>query len=73
MRRADITTKRTGEILGITHIAINAGSREKVDKLTELLEHDGYTIVSRPRVTGDGYYESSILDPENNVVEIMCR
>jgi lactoylglutathione lyase len=73
MKRADITTERTGETLGITHIAINAGSREKVDKLTELLEQDGYTIVSRPRVTGDGYYESAILDPEKNVIEIMYR
>lgn len=70
MKRADITSKRTGETLGITHIAINAGSRENVDRLTEVLECDGYTIVSRPRITGDGYYESVVLDPEKNVIEI---
>lgn len=73
MNRADICRKRKGETLGITHIAVNAGSREKVDSLTEQLEIDGFSVVSRPRVTGDGYYESTILDPEKNIIEIMCR
>jgi lactoylglutathione lyase len=74
MNRFDITGQRVGgETLGITHIAINAGSRGKVDSLTEMLERDGLTVVSRPRVTGDGYYESTILDPENNTIEIMCH
>lgn len=73
MKRDGISKKGKGETLGITHIAVNAGSRGKVDRLTEQLELDGYTVVSRPRVTGDGYYESAILDPEMNVIEIMCR
>jgi lactoylglutathione lyase len=74
MNRSDITGQRAeGETLGIIHIAINAGSRGKVDSLTEMLERDGLTVVSRPRVTGDGYYESTILDPENNTIEIMCH
>lgn len=73
MNRADITMKRAGETLGIAHIAVNAGSREKVDRLTQVLEHDGYTVASGPRVTGDGYYESSVLDPENNIIEIISK
>ena len=71
MSRADITAERAGETLGIAHIAINAGTREKVDKLTEIFESDGIIVVSKPRITGDGYYESVILDPEGNVIEIM--
>lgn len=73
MKRTDITSKRTGKALGIAHIAINAGSREKVDRLTEVLERDGYTVVSRPRITGDGYYESAVLDPENNIIELLSK
>ena len=71
MSRADIGTEREGKVLGIAHIAVNVGSREKVDKLTKLFERDGHVVVSRPRTTGDGYYESVILDPEKNTIEIM--
>jgi lactoylglutathione lyase len=73
MQRADISNGRAEDTLGIAHIALNVGSREKVEYLTEIFEKDGVTVVSKPRVTGDGYYESVILDPENNVIELMCR
>jgi lactoylglutathione lyase len=56
--------------LGIVHFAVSVGSREKVDVLTEQLRKGGYTIVSEPRTTGDGYYESVVLDCENNLIEI---
>lgn len=55
---------------GITHFAISVGSKEKVDTLTGILRKENYTIFSEPRTTGDGYYESVILDPEGNQVEI---
>ena len=55
---------------GLTHFAISVGSKEKVDSLTEKLRKDGYIIQGEPRTTGDGYYESVVLDPENNPVEI---
>lgn len=56
---------------GYIHIAFSVGSRNKVDELTELLENDGYKIISKPRTTGDGYYESCVADPENNQIEIV--
>lgn len=56
---------------GYIHIAFNVGSKEKVEELTEILRNDGYTIISNPRTTGDGYYESCILDPDGNQVEII--
>ncbi|HAX92960.1 MAG TPA: glyoxalase/bleomycin resistance/extradiol dioxygenase family protein [Bacteroidales bacterium] len=71
MKKDEITCIRKGETIGITHLAINVGSREKVDSMTALLETDGFTIKGRPRVTGDGYYESVILDPEGNVIELL--
>ena len=55
---------------GLTHLAFSVGSREKVDQLTERLRKQGYRIVSEPRTTGDGYYESVALDPDGNRVEI---
>lgn len=56
--------------VGWTHLAINVGSKEKVNQLTEQLENEGYEVVSQPRTTGDGYYESCIKDPEGNQIEI---
>lgn len=55
---------------GLIHIAFGVGSREAVDSLTERLRRDGYKVLSGPRVTGDGYYESCILGPEDNQIEI---
>jgi len=72
MKREDIVTGREGDNLGLAHLSINIGSREAVDRLTGQIEKDGHLIVSKPRVTGDGYYESVILDPEGNMVEIVA-
>ncbi|MCI9077477.1 MAG: hypothetical protein HFH68_00955 [Lachnospiraceae bacterium] len=55
---------------GYIHIAFNTGSKENVNVLTEKLRTDGYKVVSGPRTTGDGYYESCIEDKEGNLVEI---
>ena len=55
---------------GCAHLAFSVGSREKVDELTYQLEADGYSVISGPRVTGDGYYESCVLGFENNHIEI---
>ena len=55
---------------GYAHIAFSVGSREKVDALTAELKSDGYEVVSGPRTTGDGYYESYIVGIEGNQIEI---
>ena len=38
--------------------------------LTEKLKMDGYEVISGPRTTGDGYYESCIIAIEGNLIEI---
>ncbi len=58
------------QFAGYVHIAFSAGSREAVDALTQRLGRDGYRILDGPRITGDGYYESSLLDPDGNRLEI---
>ncbi len=56
--------------LGIAHFAISVGSKEKVDDLTHTIRVAGFSVVGEPRWTGDGYYESVVLDPDGNKVEI---
>jgi len=55
---------------GYAHIAISLGSEEKVREFTERLRNQGIEVASEPRRTGDGYYESIILDPEGNTIEL---
>ena len=55
---------------GFAHVAFSVGSREEVDSLTAQLRTDGYPVISGPRTTGDGYYESCICDIEGNQIEI---
>lgn len=55
---------------GFVHIAISTGSEENVRTLTGRLSNDGFRVLDSPRRTGDGYYESVVLDPENNRIEI---
>ena len=55
---------------GYVHIAFSLGSVEKVDQLTTKLQSDGYEVISAPRTTGDGYYESCIIDLEGNQIEL---
>lgn len=58
--------QRTGYI----HMAFSVGSSEKVDELTRQMKNDGYAVISGPRVTGDGYYESCVVGFEENQIEI---
>jgi lactoylglutathione lyase len=62
--------KKGEQRMGLIHIAFSTGSRRGVDELTKELRRDGYSVVGAPRTTGDGYYESVILDPDGNLVEI---
>ena len=55
---------------GFIHIAFSVGSKERVDELTHLLKTDGYHVLSGPRTTGDGYYESCVVVIEGNQIEI---
>lgn len=66
----NISSNPNIQYTGLVHFAISVGTKEKVDILTELLRMDGFTIAGEPRNTGDGYYESVILDPEGNQIEI---
>jgi lactoylglutathione lyase len=70
MKLPGIDEPRSDRSLGYTHLALSTGSREAVDALVARLRQDGIRIVFEPRVTGDGYYESVVEDPDGNEVEI---
>lgn len=74
MHRPDIaeTVGKRGFAKGMAHLALTVGTKEEVDALTERLHADKYAIVSEPRTTGDGYYESAVSDPEGNQVELLA-
>ena len=58
--------------MGLTHFALSLGSEAAVDELTQRLKADGFPVLDGPRRTGDGYYESVVLDPDGNRVEITA-
>jgi len=58
--------------MGLTHLAICVGSEREVDQLTARMRDEGVPILDGPRRTGDGYYESVVLDPDGNRIEIVA-
>lgn len=66
MQDSEKTLRRTGFI----HLAFSLGSKKTVDTLTTRMKEDGYEVLSGPRTTGDGYYESCILGFEGNQIEL---
>ena len=72
MHNPDIfdAAEKVGLRAGLTHLAVSVGSRDMVNTLTEKARDNGYEILGEPRVTGDGYYESVIADPEVNRIEL---
>ena len=74
MARPDIqeVAGQRGFSMGLAHFAISVGDHVMVDALTERLRKDNFTVFREPRTTGDGYYESVVLDPEGNYLEISA-
>ena len=75
MSRTDVDQVRNSEdreFIGFAHLAFSTGSKDQVDRLTERLRQAGYKVIGEPRTTGDGFYESVILDPDNNRIEISA-
>lgn len=73
MHRPDIQrpdSQHSPEFIGYAHLGVELGSRAAVDALTRRLQGDGFSLLDGPRLTGDGYYESMIADPEGNRIVI---
>jgi lactoylglutathione lyase len=73
MHMGRIPTNRNSveeQYIGLIHLALSVGSEDEVLAITEKLRRDGFPIVGEPRTTGDGYFESCVLDPDENRIEI---
>jgi lactoylglutathione lyase len=72
MHRPGLDSSSNDIVRGWAHIAIALGSRDAVDATVAELGRRGVTIAASPRVTGDGYYEAVVLDPEGNRIELTA-
>jgi lactoylglutathione lyase len=74
MHRPDIqripAPEPSPEFIGYAHLGVELGARAAVDALTKRLQDDGFPLLDGPRLTGDGYYESMVGDPEGNRIVI---
>ena len=74
MHRPDIQripdSQASPEFIGYAHLGVELGARAAVDALTKRLQGDGFPLLDGPRLTGDGYYESMVADPEGNRIII---
>lgn len=70
MRSKNITSCPVGESTGLAHFSFSMGSKEAVLQQTERFRKDGYAVASEPRTTGDGFFESAVLDPDGNMIEL---
>ena len=71
MNKPSVSDDNKGpERSGYSHIAFSVGSKEKVDEMTRMIVAAGYEVISGPRTTGDGYYESCIVAIEGNLIEL---
>ncbi|MFN8257016.1 MAG: VOC family protein [Bacteroidales bacterium] len=74
MTKPELKSITNGDtVAGLAHFAICVGSRHDVDALTHKISGDGYSVSGWPRVTGDGYYESVVIDPEGNLIELVAE
>ena len=71
MTRPDLPTASKDKLCcGYAHFAISLGHEERVREFTETLGHKGVVVKSKPRHTGNGYYESTVVDPDGNLIEL---
>lgn len=70
MSKDGVSESKNGLFLGYAHISFSLGSKDNVNLLTEQARKDGYKVSSEPRITGDGFYESAIEDPDGNLIEL---
>jgi lactoylglutathione lyase len=68
----DVSSGTGHTTTGWAHVAVAVGTRGDVDALTARMAADGVRVMSAPRQTGDGYYESVVEDPDGNQIEITA-
>lgn len=70
MNKPNLDYPESNTSTGLAHFAFSVGSKELVEAFTLQLREAGYSVIGEPRLTGDGFYESAVADPDGNIVEI---
>jgi lactoylglutathione lyase len=70
MQKCGLADRAVEQSVGLAHFAVSVGSEAEVRFKTQRLQQIGVKVVGEPRWTGDGYFESIVLDPDGNTVEI---
>jgi lactoylglutathione lyase len=70
MTAPEVLESSSEKLTGYAHIAFSLGSEEEVRSLTARMQAAGTPVASPARTTGDGFYESVVLDPDGNHVEL---
>ena len=70
MSRTELSPLSPAPAMGYAHFALSVGSESEVDRYTKQLAAAGVPVLDGPRHTGDGYYESVVMDPDGNRIEI---
>ena len=73
MRRKDVTETVKVESIGFCHLAFYVKDKAELLQMTERFRKDGFGIVGEPRLTGDGFFESVVLDPDGNRIELVAE
>ncbi|MBN1499819.1 MAG: VOC family protein [Spirochaetes bacterium] len=70
MTRTDISGHAADERIGYSHLSIEVESREKVNELTDFFMKENVKILKNREQYDDGFYESSVCDPDGNIIEL---
>ena len=70
MSRTELGDPDLTERIGYSHLSLEVDSKARVDQLTETFRAAGIPIEKDKEQYDDGFYESSIRDPDGNVIEI---
>lgn len=70
MTRANLPSQDLDERVGYSHLSIELDSKEKVNELTDFFSQEKVKIEKNKEQYDDGFYESSIRDPDGNIIEL---
>lgn len=70
MSRTGLPGADPTERVGYSHLSVEVESREEVNRLTETCLAHGIRLEKNREQYDDGFYESSFLDPDGNIIEI---
>lgn len=70
MHKPGLPEEQLGDRVGYSHLSLDVGSRTEVNRLTDYFLTQGVPLEKCKVQYDDGYYESSVFDPDGNIIEL---